>query len=101
MRVVLIAAARGAIAAMLRLATQLLRADEGERGTELFVLDDRGLRDLANFIKGPIRQLDALIADRQPAVGMVHYRHPLADRCLGGLAWVQDKHYFVVLQGQR
>ena len=35
MRVVLIAAARGAIAAMLRLATQLLRADKGERGTEL------------------------------------------------------------------
>jgi hypothetical protein len=48
---------------MRRLATQLLRADEGERGTELFVLDDRGLRDLANFIKGPTRQFDALMAE--------------------------------------
>jgi hypothetical protein len=40
---VLIALARDAIAAMLRLATQLLLANEGKCGAELFVLDDRGL----------------------------------------------------------
>jgi hypothetical protein len=48
MRVLLIAATRRTITAMLRLATQLLVANEGKRGTELFVLDNRGLRDLAN-----------------------------------------------------
>jgi hypothetical protein len=35
-------------------AAQLLLADEGECGAELFVLNDRGLRDLTNFIEGPI-----------------------------------------------
>ena len=54
----LIAAARSAIAAMLGLATQLPVADEGERGAKLFVLDNRGLRDLAKFVEGAIRQLD-------------------------------------------
>jgi len=41
---VLIAPARST--ATLRLATQLLLADEGERGAEMFVLDDRGLLSL-------------------------------------------------------
>jgi hypothetical protein len=48
-RVVLIAPARCLGAAPLGLATKLLLADEGERGAELFVLDNRGLRDLANL----------------------------------------------------
>jgi hypothetical protein len=56
-RVVLIATARGAIAATLRFTTQLL-LDKGKRGAELFVFDDRGLRDLAHFVKGAIRQFD-------------------------------------------
>jgi hypothetical protein len=47
----------------LRLATQLLFADERKRSTELFVLDDRGLRDLANFIEGAVRQFDAAVTD--------------------------------------
>ena len=49
---------------MFGLATKLLVADEGERGTELFVLDNRGLRDLANFIEGAVGELDAAVADR-------------------------------------
>ena len=86
---------------MLGLATQLLLADEGERGAELFVLDDRGLRDLANLVKGPIRQFDPAITDRQPAVGIVDHGDTLADRRLGLFAWLQDEHDLVVLQGQR
>lgn len=43
--------------------------DEGERGTELFVLDNRGLRDLASFVEGPICRFDAAVegfpADRR------------------------------------
>src|SRR5215472_2306441 len=98
-RVVLIAPARST--ATLRLATQLLLADEGKSGTELLVLDDRGLRDLANFVEGPIRQFDAAVTDRQPAIGIVDDGDPLADRRLGLLAWLQNVHDLVVLQGQR
>ena len=98
-RIVLIAPARSA--ATLRLATQLLLADEGKRSTELFVLDDCGLRDLANFIEGPIRQFDAAVSDRQPTVGIIDDGDPFADRRLGLLAWLQDEHDLVILQGQR
>jgi hypothetical protein len=62
---------RGAIAAMFRLPTQLLIADKRKRSVEVVVLDDRGLRGLANFIKGPIRQFDAAISDRQPTVRII------------------------------
>ena len=44
----------------------------------MFVLDDRNLRDLANFIKGPIRQSDAAISDRQPTVRIIDDGNPLA-----------------------
>jgi hypothetical protein len=98
-RVALIAPARST--ATLRLATQLLLADEGERSTELFVLDNRGLRDLANFVKGPIRQFDAAVTDRQPTVGIVHHGDPLADRRFGLVGRFHDEEDFVVLQGQR
>jgi hypothetical protein len=66
--------------ATLRLATQLLFADEGKRGAELFVLDDRGLRDLTNFVEGPIRQVDAAVTDYQPTIGIVDHgtRLPIA-----------------------
>jgi hypothetical protein len=67
---------------------------------ELFVLDDRGLRDLANFIEGPIRQLDAAVSDRQPTVGIVDHSDPFADR-LGSLARLTDEHLLVVSQSQR
>ena len=52
--VALIAAARCFGAAPLRFAAKLLFADESERRAELFVLDNRGLRDLAHFIEGSI-----------------------------------------------
>ena len=89
-RVVLIATAWGAIAAMFRLATELLITDEGERGTELFVLDNRGLRDLANFVKGPIRQFDPAVTDCQPTVRIIDDGHPLADRRFGLVGWFQN-----------
>jgi hypothetical protein len=46
---VLITAPRCTITATLGLATKLLAPDEGECGTEVFVLDDRGLRSLVNI----------------------------------------------------
>ena len=86
---------------MLGLATQLLVPDQGERGAELFVLNNRSLRDLANFVEGPIRQFDPAVTDCEPAVGMINNRDPLADRRLGLLAGLQDEQDLVVLQGQR
>lgn len=59
---------------------QLLVADEGERSTELFVPDDRGLRDRRIFVEGPIRQFDAAITECQPTVGIIDDGDPLADR---------------------
>jgi hypothetical protein len=99
MKVALIAPTR--TAAALGAATQLLLADESKRSPELFVLDDRGLRDLANFIEGAIRQFDAAVSDCQPPVGIIDDGDPLADRHLGLLAWLQDEEDLVVLQGQR
>ena len=61
----LVSAPRCAITATRGPATQLLLADEGERGAEVFVLNDRGLRDLTKLVKGPIRQVDSAVTDRQ------------------------------------
>ena len=59
---------------MLGLAAELLVADKGECSAELFVLDDRGLRDLANLVEGPIRQFDAAVTDREPAIRIIDDR---------------------------
>ena len=37
--------------------------DKGKRGAELFVFDDCSLRDLAQFVEGPIRQFNPAVAD--------------------------------------
>jgi hypothetical protein len=50
----MIAAVRRLGAAMQRLAAQLLLADEGECGAKRLVLDNRGLRDWAQRVEGPI-----------------------------------------------
>ena len=79
----LVSAPRCAITATRGPATQLLLADEGERGAEMFVLDGRGLRDLAKLVEGPIRQFDPTVADRQPAIRIIDDGDPFADRRLG------------------
>lgn len=56
---------------MLRSAPQLLLADEGERGAEQFVLDNRPLVDLLDLVEGPIGEFDPTAADRQAAVGII------------------------------
>ena len=84
----LIATARST--ATLRLATQLLLADERKRGAELFVLDDRGLRDLAHLVEGPIRQFDAAVTDREPTIRIIDDGDPLADRRLGLLGMLRN-----------
>jgi hypothetical protein len=49
----------------------LLLADNGEHGAEPLVLDNLGLRDLPQLVKGAVSQLDTLVADCQPAIGII------------------------------
>src|SRR6516162_2911259 len=77
---------------------KLLLADEGERGAEPFVLDNRALIDLLDLVEGSVGQLDTVVADRKPAIGVIDDGDPLADRRLGRL---QNEEDLVVLQGQR
>src|SRR3954470_4262369 len=79
----------------------LLLADNGEHGTEPLVLDNLGLRDLPQFVKGAVSQLDTLVADRQPAIGIIEHADPLADRRLGLVTRRENENHLVVLQGQR
>ena len=85
----LIAPARCFRAAPLWLAAKLLLADEGERGAEPFVLDYRALIDLLDLVEGSVGQLDTVVADRKPAIGVIDDGDPLADRRLGLLGRLQ------------
>jgi len=59
----------------------LLLADDGEDRAKPFVIDNIALRNLQR-VKGAVGQLDPLVADRQPPVGMINHSNPLADRSL-------------------
>ena len=76
-------------------------ADVPEDGTEVFVLDNGSLRNLPQFVEGAVRQLDTVVADRQPAIGIIEYSHPLADRRLSLVTRRENKNHLVILQGQR
>jgi hypothetical protein len=41
------------------------------------------LVDVADLVKGAVSEINAVIADRKPAVGMVNDGYPLADCRLG------------------
>jgi hypothetical protein len=74
-----------------RSTAQLLLSDEGKRGTELFVLDNRRLGDLTQLVEGAVGEFDTAITDRQPAVGIIDDGDPLADRRLGLVGRFQDE----------
>ncbi len=99
-RIALIASARCLLAAGFG-PRDLLLADKGENGAEPLVLDNLGLRDLPQLVEGAVSQLDTIVADRQPAIGIIEYAHPLADRRLGLVGRRENENYLVVLQGQR
>ena len=52
----------------------------------MFVLDDRGLRDLANLVEGAVGEFLSVMADRKSAVGVVKDGYVFADRRLDVLA---------------
>ncbi len=75
--------------------------DQLQQRAQPLVLHHGSLVDLPNLIEGPIGEVFALVADGDPAIGIVHHRYPLADRRLRGLRWLQDEQHLVILQGQR
>src|ERR1700726_1394639 len=86
---------------MLRFAAQLLVTDHCQYRAQPLVVGNRSLVDLLDFIEGPIGEFDAVVTDRQPAVGVVHDGHPLTDRRFCLIAWLKDEEHLVILQGQR
>src|SRR3954470_15800993 len=73
-RIALIASARCLLAAGFG-PRHLLLADNGEHGAEPLVLDNFALRDLPQLVEGAVGQLDTLVADRQPAIGIIEHAH--------------------------
>ena len=57
---------------MLRFAAQLLVTDHRQYRAQPLVVGNRALVDLLDFVEGPISEFDAVVTDRQPAVGVVH-----------------------------
>src|SRR5512132_2401466 len=82
-------------------ATKLFIADHRQYWPQPLVIGDSALVDVADLVKGAVSEINAVIADRKPAVGMVNDGYPLADCRLGLRARRQDEDHFVVLQCQR
>src|SRR5277367_4144381 len=92
-------AARCGLAARLR-AFDLPLADLREDGAEVLVLDDGGLRNLPQLVKGGVRQVEPAVADRQPAVGIIDHGDALAAELAGDLVRFEQEQNLVILQGQ-
>src|SRR4030088_1449872 len=96
--IALIAAARPT--ATLEPAAQLFIADHRQYCPQPLVVGDGALVDVAKRIEGAVSELDAVVADRQPAIGIIDNVHSLSDRCLGLFARLQDEQHLLVLQSQ-
>src|SRR6266436_3356345 len=75
-------------------------ADMRQDGAKVLVLDDGRLRNLPQLVEGDVGQVEPAVADRQPAVGIIDNGDALAAELAGDLVGLEQKHYFVVLQGQ-
>ena len=81
-------------------ALDLLLTDMRKYGAEMLVLDDGGLRNLPQLVKGGVRQVASAVADCQPAVGIIDDGDALAAEFAGDRVRLEQKHHLVVLQGQ-
>ena len=82
--VTLIAPARPA--ARLGPAAQLFVTDHRQYRPQVFVVSDGALVDVANLVEGAIGEIDPMMTDRKPAIGVVENGDVLTDRRLGRLA---------------
>jgi hypothetical protein len=79
---------------------ELAFADLREDGAEVLVLDDGDLRNLPQLVEEGVGRVEPTIADRQPAIGIIDNRHALAAELACDRVRLEQKHEFVVLQGQ-
>jgi len=96
--IALIAASRPV--ATLGSATKLLVADHCQYRPQAFVVSDRALIHVADFVEGAVGEVSTAVADRKPAIGVIENGHVFAGRGLGRLTWLHDEDHFVVLQRQ-
>ena len=80
---------------------ELFVANHRQYRSQMLVVSDRALVDLANLVEGAVGEFDPVVADRKPAIGVVENGYIFADRRFGRLARLQDEDHFVVLPGQR
>ena len=66
-------------------AAELFVADHRQYRSEVLVVGDRALVDLTNLVEGAIGEVDAVVADRKPAIGVVENGDVLTDRRRLGL----------------
>ena len=88
-------------AATLGPAAQLFVADHRQHRSQVLVVGDGALVDLANLVKGAVGEVDPVVADHKPSIRVVENGDVFADCCLGQLARLQNEDYLVVLQCQR
>src|SRR3979411_2756829 len=55
----------------------LLLGNVSQDRTQALVLDDRGLVHLLPFVEGAVGQVDAIVPDHQPPVGVINHRAPV------------------------
>src|SRR3954468_16884244 len=81
---------------------QLFRplGDVGQHRPQPFVLDNGGLIDLLQPIKGPIGQVNAVVADRQTPIGVVENGNPPARQRPADRVRLKKEQDLVVLEGQ-
>ena len=65
---------------------ELFVANHRQYRSQMLVVSDGALVDLANLVEGAVGEFDPVVADRKPAIGVVENRYVLADRGLGRLA---------------
>lgn len=78
----------------------LLFDNVGQNRTETFVLNNRSLVDLRALVEGAVGQIEAVVPDGQPPVGIIDHRDPLARQRPRDRVRFQHEHDLVVLQCQ-
>jgi hypothetical protein len=61
----------------------LLLGDVGQDRAQALVLDNGCLVDLRPFVEGAIGEIDPFVPEREPSVGVVNHRDPLARQYAG------------------
>ncbi len=91
---------RGALALRLYCPFALPLCHKGQHLAQSLVLDNRGLVDFLQPVKGPVGQVDAPMANGQPSIRIIDHRDTLAGEGPCDLARLEKKHHLFVLERQ-